>query len=231
MARRKRQQKKADETLVDIVEVRDSAQDFLDKNQQLVFGGLTVIVLIIAGFLAYNNFYKQPRQQEAMEQMYQAQVQFERDSFALALTNPGGGFSGFLDIIDNYGGTPAGNAAKYYAGVSYLNLGQYEAAIDYLKDFKAKGEITPTMKYGAIGDAYSELNDFDQALNYYEDAVDQGDNGIITAYYLKKLGMLHERNGNMDGALEAYRKIKEEYPNTPDARNIEKYITRAESAG
>ncbi len=231
MARRKKDQKKADETLVDIVEVRDSAQDFLDHNQRYIFGGLTLIVLIIGGYLAYNNFYKKPRQASAMEQMYQAQVQFERDSFALALTNPGGGYEGFLDIVDNYKGTAAANTAKYYAGICYLYLGKYEAAVDYLRDFNAKGDVTPIMKYGALGDAYSELGEFDKALDYYERAVRQKDTGILTAYYLKKLGLLHERNGSFEEAAEAYRQIKEEFPNTPDGRDIEKYITRAEAQG
>ena len=217
--------------MVDIVEVRDSAQDFLDRNQTAIFGVLTVLVLIVGGFLAYNKFFKEPRQKAAEEQMYQAQIQFERDSFALALTNPGGGFDGFLDIADNYKGTAAANSALYYAGICYLNLGQYEAALDYLRDFKAKGEITPVMKYGAMGDAYSELNEFDKALDHYQKAVKQGDNGILTAYYLKKQGMLHERNGNFAEAKAAYQKIKDEFPNTPDARDIDKYITRAEAQG
>ena len=38
MARRKTNRKKADETLVDIVEVKDNAQSFVDQNQRLIFG-------------------------------------------------------------------------------------------------------------------------------------------------------------------------------------------------
>ena len=121
MSRRKRNQKQSDETLVDIVEVRDQAQSFMDANQTYIFGGLVALVVLVGGFLAYKNFYKAPKQQEAVAQMYRAQQRFEQDSFALALTNPGGGFSGFLDIIDEYSGTPAANTAKYYAGVSYLS--------------------------------------------------------------------------------------------------------------
>jgi hypothetical protein len=52
--------------------------------------------------------------------MMLAQQQFEKDSFQLALTNPGGGYSGFLDIIDSYSGTKTANLAKYYAGICYL---------------------------------------------------------------------------------------------------------------
>ena len=231
MARRKRNQKKADETLVDIVEVRDQVQSFLDQNQNLVFGGLLAVVLIIGGFFAYNNFYFAPRQQEAVEQMMQAQVQFERDSFANALTNPGGGYSGFLDIIDNYGGTQAGNLDKSYAVVCYLNLGQYEAAIDYLKDYSPDGTITPIMRFGAIGDAYSELNDLESAMDYYKKAANAGDNEVLTPYYLKKIGLLHEKNGNFAEAKASFEKIKSEYPNSPDSQDIDKNMTRVASKG
>lgn len=226
MARRKRNQKKADETLVDIVEVKDQAQSFLDENQNLVFGGLLAIVLVIGGLFAYRNYYKAPRQQEAVEQMLQAQVQFERDSFANALANPGGGYSGFLDIIDSYSGTDAANLAKYYAGISYLNLGEYEAAIDYLKDYSPEGEITPIMRYGAIGDAYAELNDLGSAMDFYKKAASAGDNEVLTPYYLKKVGLLHEKNGNFAEAKASFEKIKNDYPNAPDSREIDKYITR-----
>lgn len=227
----KNKSKQADETLVDLVEVTGQAQGFIEKNQMLIFGALIGLVVIIGGVFAYNNFYVAPQQQEAVEQMTQAQVQFERDSFALALTNPGGGYSGFLDIIDNYGATRAGNLASYYAGICYLHLGEYDAAIDYLKDFSATGEVTPAMKYGAIGDAYSEKEDFDSAMDYYERAAKANDNEIITAYYLKKIGLLHERNGAFKEAKEAYEKIKKEYPNSPDGRDIQKYIGRVESQG
>lgn len=230
MAKRKpRSSQQDDEQLVNVVEQTQQAQDFLEKNGNLLFGILAAAVLIIGGIFAYNNFYKLPQQKEAIQQMAQAQYQFERDSFSSALTNPGGGFMGFTEIINNYGGTPAGNAAKYYAGVSYLNLGKYQAAIDYLEQFDADGEILPIMKYGAIGDAYAELNDLGKALSYYEDAVDAGGIEALQAYYLKKIGMLNEKQENYAAALSAYQKIKTDYPTSPDGRDIEKYIMRVEA--
>ena len=228
MARRKSavKKKKEEETLVDIIEVKDQAQGFMEKNQNKIFGALTLAVLVIGGIFLWNNFVKGPKNQTAMESMQQAQVQFERDSFALALQNPGGGFDGFLDIIDNYGGTPSGNMAKYYAGVCYLNLGQYEAARDWLNKFSAYGEVTPIMKYGALGDAHSELGDLSAAMSNYKSAVSAGNNELLTAYYLKKVGLLHQKNGDNSAALAAFQQIKDKYPNSPDGQDVEKYITR-----
>jgi hypothetical protein len=161
MARR-RNQKKQEETIVDIVEAKDQAQDFFYNNRNMIFGALGAL-LLIAGVLWYFNYNKGLKNTEAMDAMYTAQEQFKKDSFTLALSNPGGGNPGFLEIIDSYGGTKASNLAHYYTAISYLNIGKYDAAISYLKDFKAKGSISPIMKFGAMGDAYSELDDMSNA--------------------------------------------------------------------
>lgn len=239
MAKTKQETKQADEVLIDVVEVREQTGDFFERNRRYILGGVGVLLLAVLGLFAYNQFYKVPQQKEAVEQMFQAQIQFERDSFQLALLNPGGGYVGFLDIIDSYGGTPAANTAKYYAGVSYLHIGQqknnankeFEAAISYLQDFNAKGDVLPIMKNGALGDAYSELKDFDKAMSFYKKAVSAGDNELLTPYYLKKVGMLSEKNGDTQAALNAYERIKNEYPNSTDARDIEKYIVRTTPKG
>ena len=225
MARR-RNKKKKDETLVDLVEARDQAQSFIEKNQTMIFGGLVVFVLIIGGLFAYNYMYKVPREIESQKQMRQAQFQFERDSFALALTNPGGGYSGFLDIIDNYGGTKAANLSNYYAGISYLNLGQYEVAIDYLNDFKASDNILPITKYGAIAAAYGELQDFDKAISFYKKAINAGDNDFLIAYYHKNIGLLYEKQGNFAESKKHFEEIKTKYPNSTESTDIDKYISR-----
>jgi tetratricopeptide (TPR) repeat protein len=231
MSSRRRSKKKQEETLVDLVEARESAQDFFERNQKIILGVVGAIVVIAGGIFAYNNFYKAPRQQRAMEAMYQAQVQFERDSFALALENPGGGNEGFLDVIDNYGGTSAANVAQFYAGLSWLHLGQYEAALEHLKKFSPSGEVTPMMKFGAMGDAYSELGDMDKASKNYKKAIKAGDNDFVTAYYLKKLGMLYETQGNAEDARRQYEMIKDQYSDTPSGRDIQKYLARVGGNG
>ena len=221
-----RKQKKQEETLVDLVEVKDQAQDYFEHNQLKVLAGLGVIVLIFGGWFGYSNLYQKPRNQRAMEQMFQAQFRFEQDSFAMALENPGGGYEGFLDIIDNYKGTKASNLANYYAGVSYLHLGRYEAAASFLESFKPKGEVTPIMKFGALGDAYSELGDMDKALAQYEKAARSKENAYLSPYYLKKLGLLYELQGDLAASREAFTEIKEKYPNSTVGRDIDKYIMR-----
>lgn len=228
MSKRHKRSSKKDETLVDIVEVKDSAQDFFEDNQSIILTIMAVIVIGIGGYLAYVNFVQKPKIDEAAEQIVQAQAQFQKDSFALALSNPGGGYDGFLGIIDNYSGTPSANLSKYYAGLCYLYLGDFQSAIDYLEDFDPEGMTLPVLKEGALGDAYSELDQQDKAKSYYRKAVDAADNEFLSAFYLKKLGEYNEHLGNTAEAVSLYKELKKKYPQSPDARNIDLYISRLE---
>ena len=216
-----------EETLADAVGQK-SINEIFEENKNLVTYALIGLLVLVGGYILYRQMVMVPKEQEAVQQMAQAQVQFERDSFALALTNPGQGYPGLVDIADDYGSTKAGNLALFYAGVSYLHLGQFEAAIDYLEDFSPAGDITPTMAAGALGDAYSEVNDFDKALSSYRKAANNSGNTLLAAYYLKKVGMLSERQGDKEGAREAYQTIKDEYPDTPVATDIDKYLVRVQ---
>ncbi|MBT8228994.1 MAG: hypothetical protein KJO50_01955, partial [Bacteroidia bacterium] len=114
MAKR-RKDKFEDETLVNVVEVKDSAQDYFERNKTIVMSVIAAIVLAVGAFIVYKYFIKEPREMQAKVAIYKAEQQFAQDSFALALENPGGGFEGLLDVIDNYSGTATANLANLYA--------------------------------------------------------------------------------------------------------------------
>ncbi len=109
VANRQNEDLQDDNPILDLTEVREEVQDFWGHYQNLILGVIGGIILIFGGWYAYKHLYQEPRQQKAVEQMFQAELMFEKDSFNLALTNPGGGFSGFLDIINSYSGTKAAN--------------------------------------------------------------------------------------------------------------------------
>lgn len=221
-------QSSEDDEIIDLAEVTHQAQDFYEKHQTLILSVIGGLALLVGGFFIYKYIFLAPKEKAAIEAIYQAEQQFARDSFSLALENPGGGFEGFLDIIDNYSGTNTANTAKYYAGVSYLNLGKYESAIEYLNDYSPKDDITPAMKFGALGDAYAETGDFDQAMSMYKKASSENVNDVITPYYLNKLGMLQFKQGDSEGAINSLKKIIADYPLSTESIDAEKLIARLE---
>jgi tetratricopeptide (TPR) repeat protein len=204
-------------------------EQFLEKNQkQLSIVGIAIIAIVL-GYWGLKEFYSGPREIKAQERVFAAQQYFEKDSFQLAL-NGDGNNDGFLYIIDNFGSTEAGNLANCYAGLSYLQLGKYNEAIQYLNDFSSNDQLLKYVALGAIGDAYLELGQKDKAVGYFKDAA-KGDNELTAPSYLLKLGLLYEDMGKAKEAVDAYKIIKENYKNSAEARTIEKYIIRAELIG
>lgn len=228
---RTRKNKQEEENLVDVVETQETqSEGFLENNQNTIFGILVAAVVLIGLYMLYSQFYKAPKEKQASEQMAAAQFQFSQDSFALALTNPGGGYEGFSDLASNFGGTAAGNTADLYAGISYLQLGEFDAAIDHFQSYDGAGEIGPILKNGLLGDAFAEKNDLAQALSYYKKAANAGDNQGVTPYYLLKQGLLELKNNNNAAAKDAFTKIKDKYPTSRFAQDAEKYLMRATAA-
>ncbi|MBN2668105.1 MAG: tetratricopeptide repeat protein [Bacteroidales bacterium] len=215
-----------DDNLVAIQSSLSKTEHFIEENQKSISIIIAAIVFIVVGYLAYQKFYVAPQEEEAQSKIFLAQNYFAMDSFKLALKGDGNFVDGFEDIADDYGMTNVGSLANYYAGLCYLQLGDYDSAIDYLKKFDANDEMITTMALGAIGDAYVQKDDVEEAVSYFKKAIERKPNEFSTPLYLFKLGLAYENLGKKDDAREAYEKIKTEYPKSNEARKIDKYLAR-----
>jgi TolA-binding protein len=216
------------DNLIEVENVLTKSEQFLEANQKMIGLVIGAIIVIAAGYMGLNKFYLEPRSVDAQEQLFNAQNYFEKDSFNLAL-NGDGANPGFLDIIDDFGSTDAGNLANYYAGISYLNMGQYEKAISYLKKFDTDDLLLGPISIGAQGDAQLELGKTDKALDLYTEAYKLNDNELTAPVYMMKAGELLESSDKNADALKLYETIKQKYPETTEGRSIDKYIARAKA--
>jgi len=225
MAKKKSQQP---DNLQELESALTKTEHFIEENQKPITYIVGGIILIVAVWLGFSKFYRQPRQDEALAQMFMAENYFEKDSFNLAI-NGDGNYLGFLDIIDQYGMTKSANLAKYYTGISYLHLKQFEDALYYLKKFKTDDLLLEPVAEGAKGDAYIELGEKEEALKCYKKAYSVNDNEFTAPLYMMKAARLLESMERPKDALAIYREIKEKYPTSNEGRNIDRYIARMET--
>lgn len=224
MAKKKAQQA---DNLQELESALTKTERFIEENQKPITYAVGAVIVVVVAYLGITRFYMEPRQKEAQSQMFMAETYFERDSFNLAI-NGDGNYLGFLDIIDDYGMTKSANLAKYYTGISYLHLGQYEDALDYLKGFKTKDLLLGPVAEGARGDAKLEMGDQQEALKHYKKAYSMNDNELTTPIYMMKAARLLENMDKLQDALALYKEIKKKYPETSEGQNVEKYIARVE---
>lgn len=201
------------------------SEQFIEDNQKTLTYVALGAIIIVSLYMSFQKLYIEPQENDARNNMFVAEQYFQRDSFNLAL-NGDGNYFGFLDIISDYKMTKSSNLSKYYAGVCYLHLGDYEEAISYLKSFSSSDMMISSIANGAIGDAYSEMNEFNQAISHYEKAAKNNPNNFSTPIYLSKAAQLYEADGKYAKALNLYETIKADYSKSQEGRNIEKLIAR-----
>lgn len=225
MAKKQTEEK---DTIIAVEETLSKTEQYIEDNKKSLLIIIVAIAVIIAGFYGYKNYYAAPREVSAQEAIYVAQYYFEKDSLDAAISGNSSAL-GFEDILNDYSGTKAANLANYYLGVIYIKKADYETAIDYLNDFSTDDIYLSTVTLGLKAMAYSELEQYDKAISFYEEAAQNQPNDFLTPIYLLKAGMLNEKQGNFDKALSWYKKLKNNYSTSQEGRQADKYIARIEA--
>ncbi|WP_299769937.1 tetratricopeptide repeat protein [uncultured Dokdonia sp.] len=227
------------EVFASLDEGASKTEEWVEKNQKAI---LTVILLILAGalgYMAYGKFIKEPKIAEAANELTVAQESFTtalettntnvKDSLYLVALNGSQGKYGLLDVADKYSGTPSANLANYYAGMSYLEIKDYKNAISHLEKFSSSDMILGPLAKGAIGDAFMQLDQAEQALDYYEKALKLNTNDFTTPRFLFKAAVAAIDLGKNDIAVTYLNRIKNEFKDSEYASQVDLYLGRAQA--
>lgn len=202
-------------------------EQFIYKNGKTLLSVLIVIVLVIGGYFAYKHLYQAGRSDKASAAMFMAQQNLQQELFDVAL-NGDGNQLGFLDVIAQFGSTPQGNIARHYAGQCFMQLGDLDAALDYLGQYRqvegVPAFIVNAQNFGLRGDIFVQKGENAKAIEMYAKAVKAGDNSFTSPMYLKKMGLAYIAENKPADATEAFQRILDEFPASMEARDIEKYM-------
>ena len=204
-------------------------QQFVDDNQQKVLIAGGVVVVIVVGLLYLFVKYLPDQNLKAQKAIYMADFAFAKDSFSLALNGNTIGattYKGYAQVATDFGITKTGKLANYCAGVCCLHLKKFDDAKKYFDKCSPSDPIIGAIHLSDLGDAYSELGNFDDAIKYYEKAANYSTNEAYTPYFLFKTGLAYEHQKNNEEAKKFYEKVRDQYPNSDEGRDIEKYIAR-----
>lgn len=215
---------------IDLGEVYTRTELFLEKNRKPITFGAIGLLVVVVGIIGYQKGIAEPRAKEASDLIWKAQYYFEIDSLDKAL-NGDDQWPGFLTIAEDFGGTPSGALANYYAGTISMQKGEYDAAIAYFKEADLDDDVLRVMAVGGQGDALVELGRADEAVKLFEKAAGMAKNDFTTPMYLMKAGILHQQAGDWKAAAKAFKRVTSEFPTHADASAARKYAGYAEAMG
>ena len=221
-------EKQLEEKNTEMGNVITRSEEFIQKNQKTLIIIVAAIVLVVVAIFGLRKWYFQPREVRAAEEMFAAEQWFAMGDFEKAL-NGDDTYRGFLGVADSYKGTKAGNLARYYAGSAFLQQGNFDEAIHWLKKYKGKDAFTRPLAEMMLGDAYMEKGETATAARLYTTAAGMADNDITTPTALFKAGMAYLQLGDKAKAADCFNKVKQQYPMSTEYQEIDKYIAIAEA--
>ena len=224
-------------------------ESFVVKYKKAITAGIVLLVALIGGGLWYMHHQKTRHEKASTEmapaqykmgetqqnEMYLSDSLYQVAQQQMLNGNSAEGLKGFLKIIDEYGSTKAGNLARLYAGICYMNLNNAKEAVKYLEDFDTEDDqmVSPAAMV-ALGNAYASLNQLDKAVEMLKKGAEKANNMTVSPQaYIQAAEILESQKKNAD-ALELYKKAKtyidrmdDQAQNALNRLNIDAYIERA----
>lgn len=217
-------------------------EEWVSKNQNIIFAIVGVAALVALGYWAYNNFVMAPKADEAILESKEADKYFdlamnststqEKDSlFMLSIEGVNGKY-GYAKIAEEYAGTDAANIANYKAGMAYLNIGgdKYQKAIDYLSEYDGNGSVLASLAKAGIADALVQANQAEQAIPYYLEAAEIESNDFTSPKYLLKAAQAALQAGDNSTAVDALEKIESEFPESDEKTTAQVLLAQARAS-
>lgn len=198
---------------------------FVDANRKAVYGAAAVVAALVVALVGYALWQGQ-RAAEADELLAAVLPLYEEASYQAALD---GSLEqlGLLEIADDYGNTPAGNLARFYAADALFEQGEYDRALDYFQDFDKGSNFIGAGALAGEAAAREQREEYALAADLYRRAARHFESELTTPEYLLYAGQLYERAGQYEEAVEQYEAVEAEYPESSQAANIRIYIARA----
>ncbi|MBK6265532.1 tetratricopeptide repeat protein [Marivirga sp. S37H4] len=202
-------------------------EQFIENNKKVVLGVGGLIAIIIVAFFGYK-YYMDNQNELAQKEMFQAVYWYENGEFDLALNGDGNNL-GFMDLLEDFGATKAGNLSSFYIGSIYLQQGEFQKAIDHLEDFSADDLLVQSRAYALIGDAYLELGNYSKAADHYGKAASTNSTEEFSPIYLLKQGLAYEKANDTEKAKDSYKQIIKDFSKSEEVSEAKKYLSLLEA--
>lgn len=203
---------------------KDELIEQFKGNKVLKYSTYGVGIVVVLGliFLAYRNFVSIPKNEQSKAAVATGIMWMEKDSVELAVEE-------LEYVASKFKGYDGAHIANYSLGGLYFKQGRFEDAIQVLNTVKINDTYLMSLALGTIGDSYSELGEYGEAVKFYEKAANRVENELTTPKFLFKAGLNAEEAGDFLAAADFYQAIQDRFSVFANQKQIEKYITRAKA--
>ena len=193
------------------------------KNIGIAVGA--VVVIAVGAFLFVQS--REAKNVEAATKLGTVYSYYDNSQFQIAIDGvPERKITGLKSIVEEFGGTDAGNIAQFYLANAYFQIGKYDEALGNFEDFSAGQSYLVVSRLAGIASCYEAKGEYEKAAEQFEKAAVSYPKDVDAAANFNNAANNYMLAGNNDRALELFKKIKKDYPTSQFARDADRYIQK-----
>jgi len=211
-----------------------------EHRKQLMFGGITVALLLAAGITLW--YWNGQRNLTASVRLAEAQRTYEAPivpagtpapptpaevpTFTSTTDRARAALKIFAEIADQYSSTASGKIARYYTGLCYRDAGDFASAETALKKSADDGdkERASLAKY-ALAEIYVAQKRDGDAANVYNDLAAHPTGVVSRPTALLQLAQMYEDRKQAEQARSVYQQIAKDDPKSPAGQYAQARVT------
>lgn len=203
------------------------SSDFFEDNRNLVIGvGVGLLVLAIAAVLFYN--WRQAKAAEGQEFLGTILTEYERGNYQVALDGTDEA-PGLLDLAEDYGSTPTGDQARFFAADAYLQLGQTQEALEMFEAYDGDGILGASALAGQAS-IREGLGEHAEAAALYERAAGAYAEDATAPGYLLDAARAYDAAGDTQQAIATLETLLDDYSDAPEVIMAEMELGRLQAS-
>jgi tetratricopeptide (TPR) repeat protein len=195
---------------------------YIQDNTAKIVGIVIAVLLLISTAIGYTIHSKN---QEVAAQAFlgNSEAHFASGDFESALFGDNSIYGvGFEEIIANYSRTDAANMARYYAAISYSELGDNDLALAHMNRFKAPKGILGVGPLSFHAALLSDVGQYSTAAATFKKAANWDVNDATTPQNLLRAAEAAMQAGDKRMASDLVKEILEKYDFSTAATNARK---------
>lgn len=195
---------------------------YIQDNTAKIVGIVIAILVLITAVIGYS-IYSKNQEVAAQAFLGNSESHFAKGDFESALFGDNSIYGvGFEEIIANYSRTDASNMARYYAAISYSELGNSDSALSHMNRFKAPKGILGVGPLSFHAALLSDAGQYSTAAATFKKAANWDVNDATTPQNLLRAAEAALQAGDERMASDLVKEILERYEFSSAATNARK---------
>jgi tetratricopeptide (TPR) repeat protein len=201
---------------------------FFTENKKVLSISAGVIVVVVIGFLIYNNA-RSSANDAANYALSKVMRVYNAGAYQQAIKgDPASKTMGLEQIVKEYGSSETGEQAKVFLANSYYFLKKYDLAMKSYDDYSGGSDYLKAAALAGQAACYEAQNNAEKAGDLYMKAAKVSSENVLTPEYMLYAGINYMNIGKNDEAREIFLSIKKDYAKSAYTREVERYLAQVE---